>query len=62
MRTAKGELGSMGFSGRGGLFLHGNVDHSIFLGLRLAEHIARSGSTSMGWRRGIPDELFQVRD
>jgi protoporphyrinogen oxidase len=55
-------LGNVYSTGRGGLFLHGNVDHSIFLGLRLAEHLARPGARSPGWREGIPDELFQVRD
>lgn len=48
--------------GRGGMFLHSNVDHSIYLGLRAAGHLACPGARSAGWRKGIADEQFQVRD
>jgi protoporphyrinogen oxidase len=48
--------------GRGGLFLHANADHSIALGLRLARHMAGEGALSRGWRAGLGEELFRVRD
>ncbi|MGH7789150.1 MAG: hypothetical protein ACRERC_19925, partial [Candidatus Binatia bacterium] len=48
--------------GRGGMFLHANTDHSIHLGLRLGEHLARPGARAATWRRDLPDEEFRVRD
>ena len=42
--------------GRGGLFLHANTDHSLHLGLRVAEHLAagnRSGEFSGGLPPGV---------
>jgi protoporphyrinogen oxidase len=48
--------------GRGGMLLHGNTDHSIYLGLRLAEHLAEPGAHARGWRADLPAEDFRVRD
>jgi len=47
--------------GRGGQFLHANVDHSLVVGLRLARHLA-GGGRSEGWRRSLGADLFRVRD
>ena len=48
--------------GRGGLFLHANTDHSIHLGLRLAEHLARPGARAAAWDALLPGDGMTVRD
>jgi protoporphyrinogen oxidase len=48
--------------GRGGMFLHGNTDHSIHLGLRLAEHLARPDARAASWSSHLGAEEFTVRD
>lgn len=55
-------IGNLYSIGRGGMFFHGNVDHSIMMGLQVADHLSRSGSSSVGWRQGIPHERFYLRD
>ncbi len=48
--------------GRGGMFFHGNADHSIHLGLRAAESVASGKWSSFGCEGEKPDESFLVRD
>ncbi len=48
--------------GRGGMFLHGNTDHSIHLGLRLAAHLADPAAGARDRHRALPPEEFRVRD
>ncbi len=55
-------FGNLYSIGRGGMFFHGNVDHSIMMGLQVADHLCRSGARSHDWRTGLPQEQFQVRD
>ncbi|VAX21825.1 hypothetical protein MNBD_NITROSPINAE02-1637 [hydrothermal vent metagenome] len=63
MEMVKGWLGSFGnlhSIGRGGMFFHGNADHSINLGLRTAENIASGGREGPTW--GKEDtQSFKVR-
>jgi protoporphyrinogen oxidase len=55
-------VGNLYSIGRGGMFFHGNVDHSIMMGLQIADHLSCPGASSVGWRKGIPHEQFQLRD
>jgi protoporphyrinogen oxidase len=48
--------------GRGGLFLHANTDHSIHLGLRLAEHLASPSARAADWDAALPGSGMTVRD
>jgi len=48
--------------GRGGLFLHANTDHSIHLGLRLAEHLAHPAARAAEWDAALPGDGMTVRD
>lgn len=55
-------FGNLYSIGRGGQFFHGNIDHSIMMGLEVADHLSRAGACSVGWRKGTPHDQFQVRD
>ncbi|MEO8606138.1 MAG: FAD-dependent oxidoreductase [bacterium] len=48
--------------GRGGLFLHANTDHSIHLGLRLAQHLAAPEASAATWDGAFPADEMTVRD
>ncbi len=49
--------------GRGGLFLHNNMDHSIVMGLKAADFIAANGDKTAEWTAGLADfRHFEVRD
>jgi protoporphyrinogen oxidase len=48
--------------GRGGLFLHANTDHSLHLGLQLAEHLASADARAGGWNAVLPGDGMTVRD
>ena len=63
--TMYGELNKIDnlFSiGRGGLFLHCNIDHSLLQGMKLAEHILKNNSKA-DWDRQVKEFLtFSARD
>lgn len=47
--------------GRGGMFFHGNADHSIHIGLKTAENLAKGNGAKTEWmEREL--EFFRVRD
>lgn len=56
-------IGHLYSIGRGGMFLHANTDHSIYLGLRVAERLAAPGADASGWRATLSNlDAFTVRD
>lgn len=49
--------------GRGGLFLHSNIDHSLLQGIRLAEHILKGSNDKAVWDNQVKEFLtFSARD
>ena len=49
--------------GRGGLFLHCNIDHCVLQGIKLAEYILKSNNDKVAWDNQVKEFLtFSARD